>query len=197
MDRPLYKELSSLIQARNTCNTSNNQEWFKKHTETIHRLTTAHLPQGWSIELDRAIGTGTELVSHADKLVFEGSYHHMNDVGYWDGWTDHIIVLTPSLLSDFNLRISGRNRNEIKDFLHDIFDTAMREDVTYDLYSPLFPECQVTSKWEDENGNPSQCYQAWYVGEPGTHSPSRFWNDLAGAKKYAGEQAYKKFMSQK
>lgn len=187
MERKLYKELSSLVQARKTCIESSNNEWAVKHGTTIARLVSNHLPSEWKIDVNS---------SHADKLVFEGSYHHMNDVGYWDGYTDHTIVLTPSLLSDFNLRISGRNRNEIKEYIHDIFDTAMREDVTYDLYSPLFPEYQVTSKWENEDGTPSQCYQAWYVGEPGTHSPVRFWNDLMGAKKYAGEQAYNKFISQ-
>ena len=138
------------------------------------------LPNDAKLDLD---------ASHADKLVFELSFHHMNENGFWDGWTDHTVVVTPSLQHAFNLRISGRNRDDIKDFLHEEFDHMLRQDVSYELYRKQFPDLAVTSKWEDKDGTASQCYQAWYS------SGIRFWNDLAGAKKHAADLMEKKFFN--
>ena len=81
-------------------------------------------------------GTKIDLeASHADKFVLYGSYRHMDECGGYDGYTNHTITVTPSLASDFNLRISGRNRNDIKDYLFQTFDYALRQDIAYWLYA--------------------------------------------------------------
>jgi hypothetical protein len=85
------------------------------------------LPSGSGID------SGTKLdlnASHAEKLVFDIAYHHMNDGGFYDGWTQHRIVVTPSF-TGINLRISGRDRNDIKDYLYQTYDYALKQDVTY------------------------------------------------------------------
>jgi len=53
----------------------------------------------------------------------------MNENGYYDGWTDHVIHVTPSLTQGFSLRITGTNRNGIKDYLVDIYGTWLDEEV--------------------------------------------------------------------
>lgn len=98
----------------------------------------------------------------------------MNDGGFYDGWTEHTVTVTPALHGDFHLRISGRNRNDIKEMMYQDFDYKLRTDVTYDLYRERFPELRITSKWEDEHGNPSQSSQAFYVGEKRFHSSDKF-----------------------
>ena len=110
----------------------------------------------------------------------------MNENGYYDGWTEHTVTVTPSLQHAFSLRISGRNRNDIKDMMHESFNYALRTDVRYDLFADRFPELKLVSKWEDKDGKPSSCYQAWYVGE------RRFWNDYRGARDFAGEMMEQK-----
>ncbi len=186
MEYILYKQLAGTIQARKSCLASGNTEWFDKHTETINKLVDK-LPSGSGFDN----GTKIDLdASHADKLVFYTSYHHSNESGMYDGWTDHTVTVTPSLVNGFNLRISGRNRNDIKEMMYEEFDYALREDVTYDLFLPHFPQYAITSKWEDKDGSPSQCYQAWYVRNPefAQESPfayKKFWNDFNGAKKHA------------
>jgi hypothetical protein len=89
--------------------------------------------------------------------------------------------VTPSF-QGINIRVSGRNRNDIKEYIHDEFSNALETDVTYDLFLPHYPQFAVTSKWEDKDGAPSQCYQAFYVGE------YRFWNDPFNARKFAASQ---------
>lgn len=181
--RYLYSELASLVDARKRCSDSKN-EWFNRHTETIENLVLSHMPHGSGFDC----GTKIDLdASHADKLVFTTEYHHMNDGGYYDGWTQHTITVTPSLQHKYHLRISGRNRNDIKEAIHECFDVALSTDVRYDLFSERFPELKLVSKWEDKGGNPSQCYQSWYV------DGKRFWNDYTSARDYAGELMEERF----
>ena len=53
----------------------------------------------------------------------------MNDAGSYDGWTDHVITVRPSLAFGFELKISGPNRNDIKEYIHDTFDTALSAEI--------------------------------------------------------------------
>lgn len=69
------------------------------------------LDNGVRIDLER---------SKPNKIVFHTEFHHLNENGYYDGWTTHRIVVTPNF-GRFNLKITGRNRNQIKDYLYDLF----------------------------------------------------------------------------
>ena len=123
----LYKLLASAIYARKRCQETKNTEWFEKHSETIEQLVDM-LPSGSGWDS----GTKIDLdASHADKLVLYGEFHHMNDSGFYDGWTAHVVTVTPSLLNDFNIRISGRDRNDIKEYLHEMFDACLRQAIVW------------------------------------------------------------------
>ena len=116
--RPIYKELASRIDAVQNCIKHNNSEWQAKHTEAIDEIMRNTSPSGSGID------NGTTLNwerSSGDKLVFETAFHHMDENGYYDGWTEHTITVRPSLLSDIDLTICGRNRNEINDYLHEVY----------------------------------------------------------------------------
>lgn len=135
MARYLYSELSSAIQARSNCAQSGNVEWKHRHEDWIEHMEKNLLPSGSGID------SGTRLVldeCHGERLVMTTSYHHMNDAGYYDGWTEHKIVVTPSFTGGINLRISGRNRNDIKDYLHEVFYSALCSDVTLEWYQYHF-----------------------------------------------------------
>lgn len=124
--RYLYSVLASAIQARKNCQERNNQEWFETWTRQIENLVENHMPGGSGIDS----GTKIDLARcHAEKLVFYAPYHHMNDNGFYDGWTEHTITVTPSF-TGINLRVSGRNRNDIKDYLYETFDYALSQEIT-------------------------------------------------------------------
>jgi hypothetical protein len=142
------------------------------------------LPHGAGFDAGTSLD---ESQSHADKVIFHTSFHHMNDAGYYDGWTEHTVTVTPSLIHGINLRVSGRNRNEIKDHIAESFDYILRSDVTYELLAGQFPELKVSSAWEDKDGQASQCYQAWYS------NGVRFWNDFNGARDHAAILMDEKF----
>ncbi len=126
MKRPLYQVLASLVQARINCIESNNTEWRDNHEERIEALVKEHMPRGSGFDA----GTTLDLdKSTGEKLVFKTSYHHMNDYGVYDGWTEHVVTVKPSLMYGVNLMISGRNRRDIKDYMYDVFYDALKEEV--------------------------------------------------------------------
>ena len=125
---PVYRALADCILAMENCERSANHEWYAKHREIAERIVADHLPHGSGID------SGPELdieASSSEKIVLNLSYHHMNDVGVYDGYTDHTITIRPSLALGFTLKVSGRDRRQIKDYLGDAFDCALRETIEY------------------------------------------------------------------
>jgi len=122
--KPLYQQIASVVNARLNCEKADNTEWYEKHTKTLNDLKDM-LPRGSGIDGENEI----DLVqSTGEKLVIHTSFHHMNDVGMYDGWTDHTIRVYPSLIHGIRLTISGRNRRDIKDYLYYVFDYALRRE---------------------------------------------------------------------
>lgn len=120
--RKLYEALASKVDARLNCQKTGNTEWFDKHTDDVERLVDEHMPSGSGVD------TGTKLDwerSTGEKLVFTTAYHHMDENGYYDGWTDHDVVVTPSLVFGMRVKITGRNRRDIKDYLGDLYREAL------------------------------------------------------------------------
>ena len=77
------------------------------------------LPSGSGIDSGTVIDR-----DHAGKLSFKliTAYHHMNDAGYYVCWTNHVLTVSPDWSADgFDFKISGRDRNEIKDYLGDLY----------------------------------------------------------------------------
>jgi hypothetical protein len=76
-------------------------------------------------------GTSLDVDASSDtKIVFTTAFHHMNEGGFYDGWTQHSIIVTPNLAIEFNLKVTGRNRNGIKDYIAECFQFQLCEDVT-------------------------------------------------------------------
>src|ERR1700733_9988314 len=90
--RPVYREIASLIQAIGNCQRSWNKEWEEKHGERLRHLVEL-LPSGSGFDNGTKLDT---IASNAEKLVFTTAFHHMNENGYYDGWTEHTVYVTPS-----------------------------------------------------------------------------------------------------
>jgi hypothetical protein len=62
----------------------------------------------------------------------------MDEHGFYDGWTDHRITIRPSLVNDFDVSVSGQNRNDIKYHLAEVFDYALSQmiDTNSKKYNP-------------------------------------------------------------
>jgi hypothetical protein len=133
MRRKLYQVISSTLQAQENCRKSGNTEWEHKHRDILNALSRL-LPNGGGVDGGVKIG----IDSKPDRIVLRCSFHHMNETCYYDGWTDHAVIVTPSLAHGFELRITGRNRNQIKDYLADTFDIALKQEVEPDYENEAY-----------------------------------------------------------
>jgi hypothetical protein len=125
--KPLFCELAQLVGALTRCKADPAKaEWRGRHEARIEALVKQHMPSGSGFDN----GTTIDLdKSTEEKLVFHTSYHHTNDVGMYDSWTEHTVTVKPSLASGITLTINGRNRNEIKDYMHELFSHSLRSPV--------------------------------------------------------------------
>jgi len=122
--RPLYQAIASCLKAIENCKTAGNTEWLDRHEERLARLVDL-LPSGSGLD------QGTKLLdsSTPEKLQFTAPFPHMNENGYYDSWTDHVVTIRPSLLSGFTVSVSGRDRNQIKDYIAETYHQALSEEV--------------------------------------------------------------------
>lgn len=129
----LYIELANLVGAIKRLDAmaptqqAHSNEWSAKHSNTIRQLVDDYMPSGSGFD------NGTQLyfdASHAERLVFTTAFHHMDsDSGMYITWTEHTVTVTPSFIGGFNIRVSGRNRNDIKDHIGDTFAEALRMEI--------------------------------------------------------------------
>lgn len=125
--RKVYQEVASRVLAIRNCKARGNLEWQTKHADAIAAIGKRYLPHGNGI--DSACFFDTDECT-PDRLIIHTEFHHMDDNGFYNGWTTHDIAVRPSLCFGFNLSISGVNRDGIKDYLRDIFYAALNEEVT-------------------------------------------------------------------
>jgi hypothetical protein len=118
--RYLYSELAEAIGALHYCKSREDKKWIDKWTERIKELSKL-LPSGSGIDSGCKIDLDK---SHATKLVIHTAFHHINNAGYYDGWTEHTVTVVPSF-QGIIMRISGRDRNEVKEYLYGVFDLAL------------------------------------------------------------------------
>ena len=126
MNNKLYKHISATLQAYQYCIKTGNKIWEEKHEDKLNELVNDHMPSGSGIDAGMYLDFHN---SKPDKLIFTFEYHHMDENGMYSGWTDHKLTVTPSLYNDFYTYISGRNKNYVKDYLYEIFEYALRQEI--------------------------------------------------------------------
>ena len=134
--KPIITEIASLILAIKNCEKSGNEEWADKHETRLRVIEREFLPSGSGVDSGSKINIEA---STGNRVVIETSFHHMDDGGSYDGWTEHRVIVTPDLVCGFDMRITGANRNEIKEYLGDLFRTALDRCVDRVMIDALTP----------------------------------------------------------
>lgn len=128
---PLYAAIASLLATIDRCESNANWEWRDRHQDTLDAMLKRHLPYGSGID------SGSKLLvdeCKSNKLVFSADFHHMTEHGFYDGWSYHQVIVTPSLEMGAVIKITGRDRNSIKEYLGELFHQVMFEQVNpYDF----------------------------------------------------------------
>ena len=120
-----YQKLAGTIQARANCEKSGNSEWEHNHDCTIQEIMR-DMPSGSGIDSGNTLGK-----SNSERIVIESSFHNMTD-GYYDGWIDYTITITPSLQHGFLMAIKGNfgKHQGLKDYLMDTYYTTLAKDMS-------------------------------------------------------------------
>lgn len=130
--KPIYKILANFV--------SSYKHWIVKHPDVadvfedaIEKLVRAEFPSGSGFDS----GTTLDLEkSSATKLVFLTAYHHMNDGGYYDGWSENIkVVITASLRYAFDMRVTGIRRKDrwhLQDYIVETFNYVLEKEIEYE-----------------------------------------------------------------
>jgi hypothetical protein len=134
-----YQKLATTIDALINCIEKGNAQWQENHETTIEKIME-RAPHGSGFDS----GTKIDLKnSTGEKIIFTTSFHHMNDGGYYDGWTEHTITVRPSMRFGFTMTISGRDRNDTKDFISECFESFLSEPIEneYPINSAHYLSC--------------------------------------------------------
>jgi hypothetical protein len=133
MKRPLYQLIAHKLSALETARVKQDADSHRYLTASLARMADDCLPSGNG--LDRGTTLDVDR-STPERIVMRTAYHHMHESGMYDGWTDHEIVVTPSLLSAIAVRVKGPSRGDIRDYLATLFYDALTADVDPALIAP-------------------------------------------------------------
>lgn len=110
-------KLAGAIGAYKRCKEDGKKEWEVKWKDIID-TEAKKLPSGSGFDN----GTYIDIKRSGDeKVVFCTPFHHMDEQGGYDGWTSHDVIVTPSFFGGFKVTVTGRNRRDIKTYIHTVF----------------------------------------------------------------------------
>lgn len=135
--KKLYSALATKLDIIEKGNHVNLQE------QCLQNLQDKYFPYGSGfdnkIKLDRVKST-------PKKLIIPFSYHCMNDNGYYDGWIHCELIITPSLLFGFNMKINWKGyKGKYKFILEDYFQDVWMNVLLIEI--PL-NELSIPINWE-------------------------------------------------
>jgi hypothetical protein len=121
----LYTAIASALVARENCRESGNDVWAKIWEERLARYDSM-LPGGSGFDNGSVV---VKADSGDTKIVIATAYHHMDEVGGYTEWTDHHVTIKPNLVHGITVHVGGRNINDIKDYIGEVFETALTADI--------------------------------------------------------------------
>jgi len=113
-----YEWIAQKVAAIHNCHAAGLDDWRERHMEALEAFVRDGAPSGSGFDC----GTRIDLErSSARRLEFATAFHHMDEHGSYDGWTEHIVTVLPNLAAGFELTVSGRDRDGIKEYIADVF----------------------------------------------------------------------------
>lgn len=125
----LYKKLSAALQAQKNCLEHKNPTWHAIWSDRVEKIMRS-APSGSGFNT----GTSLEYVQEPDtELRFCTEYNHMDEAGYYDGWTTHVVKVTPRF-SGIDIKVTGKNKNDIKEYIGDVFYDWLTTELDEDYF---------------------------------------------------------------
>ena len=113
------KIYEAIISSQLTLDKSEDEERLEQAEEQLEKIEKM-LPHGSGFD------NGTKIVEATrQRIVFETSFHHMDENGYYCGWTEHRVIIKADLLYGYVVQVSGVNKRGIKEYIRDVFYALM------------------------------------------------------------------------
>ena len=124
----IYQELGSYINSYiwHTKNSNSDSTICENLVEKAEDLVKNHFPSGSGFD------SGTSIVwdkCKHNKIVLKADFHHMDDNGYYCGWSEHEVIIVPSFTFGFDLHVTGKNKRNIKEYIEDTFYYVLEKEV--------------------------------------------------------------------
>lgn len=118
------KIYQAIITSHATLAQSEDKKKLDQAEERIEKIEKL-LPYGSGFD------NGTKIIEATrQKIVFETAFHHMDDNGYYCGWTEHKVTVKADLLYGYIVRVSGVNKREIKEYIQHVFYELLDQEFT-------------------------------------------------------------------
>jgi hypothetical protein len=134
MIQPFYVELGNVFKSYLYGVKNQNGTMIDHNEEKLNELIDL-LPHGSGID-----GTTKLDLEHSklNKIIITSSYHHMDEYGGYDGWTDFEIILSPDW-GGFDIDIKGKFPKrylDTKEYLADTFATFLNLNLKCEYQKP-------------------------------------------------------------
>ena len=126
-ERKVYEILDTAITARSNLRVSDivRTEWENKWDDLIQHLEKNYLPSGSGFD------AGTHVIEEECvpglKIVLNFGYHHMDEHGYYDGWSHHKAIIIP-YFDGIGIKLKGalpRKYRHSKEYFIDTLHTHL------------------------------------------------------------------------
>lgn len=130
----VYQHIAAELQRAQSKDATHSQ-WARN---CIRHLEENYLPNGSGFD------NGCEILTEysPNKFLLSCDFHHLNDNGFYTGWSRHKAIVKPDLMYGFNARITGRNVNDIKDYIADVIYSALDSDILPAEWQELMKDCK-------------------------------------------------------
>jgi hypothetical protein len=128
MNRKIYEHIANIAYQ---INKSSSEYWKDIWEQDLEHLERNYLPSGSGFDA----GCSINLVeTKVNRLVIDFDYHHMDQNGYYNGWSHNQLILTASLVWDFDIRIVNRKgghriQSYDRDYFIDVFNYALNQEL--------------------------------------------------------------------
>lgn len=133
MKKTLVQAIDSAFRAYSSCMEKVN----KREEPARHWIQCVHEHEARIVDLEDELpsgsgfDSGTKLdldESKPNRLVFNTAFHHMDEHGGYDGWTEHKVIVYPTF-DGFRVIVQGKDRNGIKEYIGDTFRYVLGKEV--------------------------------------------------------------------
>ena len=131
MKTTLVQAIMQCWHAANRCREYNNAEWYPRWVIRLQSLYQL-LPSGSGVD------NGTQVRDvQSWKLSLNVAFHHMDDSGMYDGWSNYVITVRPDWDS-VRINVSGPDRNGTKEYLAQLYHATLTSPVEVDETTDLY-----------------------------------------------------------